>query len=134
MNTSSSPELIYLVLSAGLTGLIWLAYIANRMIEIGMWRTLSNPKADGPPTKKWAQRIIHAHENAVENLVVFAALVLAIQLSHANNEITAMAAMVFFYARLTHLIVYTMGIPVVRTLAFFVGFICEAVLFIQFFS
>jgi len=30
-------------------------------------------------------------------------------------------------------VMYTLGIPVLRTLAFFVGFLCEATLFVQFF-
>ena len=134
MYTPTSPELFYLVLTTGLTGILWMAYMVNRITEFGMWRTLSAPKTDGPPRAKWAQRMIFAHGNAVENLVVFGALVVALQLSQANNEVTAMAAMVFFYARLAHVVIYTMGIPVLRTLAFFVGFICEAVLFVQFFG
>ncbi len=133
MNTSTSPELFYLVLSAGLTGTLWLVYIVNRITEIGLWRTLANPKAQGAPQAKWAQRIMFAHSNAVENLVVFGALAMAVQISQTNNEITAMAAMVFFYARLAHVVTYTMGVPVLRTLAFFTGFLCEATLFVQFF-
>ncbi len=134
MSIPTSPELFYLVLTAGLTGILWFAYIVNRITEIGMWHTLSAPKSDGLPQAKWAQRMIFSHSNAVENLVVFGALVVALQLSQTNNEITAMAAMVFFYARLAHAVIYTFGIPVLRTLAFFVGFICEAVLFVQFFG
>ncbi len=134
MNTTTSPELIFLVLTAGLTALFWLGYIVNRITEIGLWPTLADPKSHGAPKAKWAQRMVLAHGNAVENLVVFAALVLAVQLTQTNNEVTAMAATVFFYARLAHAVIYTMGIPVLRTLAFFVGFVCEAVLFVQFFG
>jgi len=131
---NASPELMYLVLSAGLTGLLWLPYMLNRITETGIWPTLATPKAEGPPKAKWAQRLISAHGNAVENLVVFAALVVALQLNQVSNEITAIAAMVFFYARLAHVVMYTLGIPVLRTLAFFVGFVCEGTLFVQFFS
>ena len=132
MNTTTSPELTYLVLTAALTGLFWLGYIVNRITEIGLWATLADPKSHGAPQAKWAQRMVLAHGNAVENLVVFAALVLAVQLTQTNNEVTAMAATVFFYARLAHAVIYTMGIPVLRTMAFFVGFVCEAVLFMEF--
>ena len=134
MNITTSPELTYLALTAALTGLFWLGYIVNRITEIGLWPTLADPKSHGAPQAKWAQRMVLAHGNAVENLVVFGALVLAVQLSETNNEITAMAATVFFYARLAHAVIYTMGIPVLRTMAFFVGFVCEAVLFVQFFG
>lgn len=132
MNSAISPELFYLVLTAGLTGTLWMAYIVNRILEQGVWATLKTPNLDKPPQANWAHRMMRAHSNAVDNLVVFSALVLAIQLSQANNEMTATAAMIFFYARLTHAVTYAMGIPVFRTLAFLVGFICQAMLFIQF--
>ncbi len=132
MNNLISPELFYLVLTAGLTGTLWLAYIVNRILEQGIWATFKTPNLDHPPQENWAYRMMCAHRNAVENLVVFTALVLAVQLSQTNNEMTAMATMIFFYARLIHAVTYTMGIPVFRTLAFLMGFVCQAVLFFQF--
>jgi len=42
------------------------------------------------------------------------------------------APMIFFYARLSYTVIYTMGIPLLRTIVFFVGFICEAVQLVQF--
>ena len=39
-----------------------------------------------------------------------------------------LACAVYFWARLAHLIVYMIGVPVLRTLAFTVGFIAQAVL------
>jgi uncharacterized MAPEG superfamily protein len=47
---------------------------------------------------------------------------------------TVAAAATYFWARLVHLAVYTMGIPVVRTLAFFVGFCAQAVLLLALFG
>lgn len=131
MNSSTSPELFYLVLTAALTGILWMGYIVNRIKENGLLPALGTPKEDRPPQANWANRMLRAHSNAVENLVVFASLVLALQLNQATNEVTAMAAMVYFYARLSHAIIYTVGIIGLRTLAFFVGFVCQAVLFMQ---
>lgn len=133
MNNPASPELLYLALTAGLTGTLWLAYIVNRIQERGVLATLKTPDLNKLPQANWAHRLMRAHNNAVENLVVFTALVLVIQFSQANNEMTSTAAAVFFYARLAHAVTYTMGIPVLRTLAFSVGFVCQAILFIQFF-
>ncbi len=132
MNNPTSPELLYVALCAGLTGILWLPYIINRILELGLWTALRNPNPDEPPQAKWAHRMMCAHKNAVENLVVFAALVFAIQIAGVNNDTTALAAMVFFYARLSHGVIYTLGIPLLRTLAFFVGFICESILLVQF--
>ena len=38
---------------------------------------MDNPKPDDVPQSRWAQRLMAAHSNSVENLVVFAPLVLA---------------------------------------------------------
>jgi uncharacterized MAPEG superfamily protein len=62
----------------------------------------------------------------VENLVVFAALVLAAVALGKSNSAIATAAMVYFWARVVHVLAYTFAIPWVRTLAFTVGFICQA--------
>ena len=39
-----------------------------------------------------------------------------------------LACAVYFWARVAHIIVYTLGLPVFRTLAFTVGFLAQAVL------
>ncbi len=64
----------------------------------------------------WAVRMIAAHRNAVENLVLFAPLVLVAVYAHRTNATTALAAMTYFFARLVHFIAYSAGIPVLRTL------------------
>ncbi|MGB8435665.1 MAG: MAPEG family protein [Burkholderiales bacterium] len=69
-----------------------------------------------------------AHHDAVENLVVFAALVLIVGAMNVRNEATAAACATYFWARLVHLLVYTFGVPWLRTLAFAVGFVCQVVL------
>jgi len=126
-----SIEIFYLVLTAGLTSAIWIFYIGNRILELGTKATFNNPVIGHEPKAKWAQRLIRAHQNAVENLVIFTGLVVAVELSQLNNEITALAALTYFYARLAHVIIYTLGIPMARTLAFMVGFCCQLLLFIQ---
>ena len=45
-----------------------------------------------------------------------------------------LACAVYFWARVAHTIVYTMGLPVFRTLAFTVGFIAQAVLVLAVFG
>jgi uncharacterized MAPEG superfamily protein len=75
-----------------------------------------------------------AHSNAVENLVVFAALVLVAQDAGVSNNATVMACMIYFWARVVHFITYTFAIPWVRTLAFSVGFVCQVTLAMQLLS
>jgi uncharacterized MAPEG superfamily protein len=114
-------ELLYLVLTTTLTGLIWIPYILDRIAVWGLNDAVGypeNPKSQSP----WARRMMAAHDNAVENLVVFAALVLAAHALGISNGATATACMVYFWARVVHLAAYTFAVPWVRTLAFAVGF------------
>jgi uncharacterized MAPEG superfamily protein len=118
-------ELLYLVLVTALTGLIWVPYILDRIATRGLMDAVGYP--DNPkPQSAWAQRMMKAHDNAVENLVVFAALVLAAHALGVSNGAVATAAVVYFWARVVHLAAYTFGIPWVRTLAFAVGFFAQA--------
>lgn len=123
MQTSLSSELYWLVLTITMTALFWLPYIVNRIAELGVWATLSIPQLQ--PQAPWAQRLMKAHVNAVENLVIFAPLVFIIQIAGMNSSVTATASMVYFFARLIHAISYLAAVPVVRTLAFATGFFCQ---------
>jgi uncharacterized MAPEG superfamily protein len=69
-----------------------------------------------------------AHANAVENLVIFAALVLAAQAAGVSNNATILACSVYFWARVVHFLAYTFRMPWVRTLAFAVGFVAQMTL------
>jgi uncharacterized MAPEG superfamily protein len=120
-------ELLYLVLVTALTGLIWVPYILDRIAVWGLTEAVGYP-ANPKPQSAWAQRMMKAHDNAVENLVVFAALVLAAHAAGVSNAATATACVVYFWARVVHLGAYTFALPWVRTLAFAVGFFAQATL------
>lgn len=78
---------------------------------------------DNPtPQSPWAQRLMKAHQNAVENLVVFAALVLVAHQLGISTESTALASVVYFWMRLVHAVAFTFKIPLVRTFSFFISF------------
>ena len=120
-------ELWYLVCVTVFTGLLWVPYILDRVLVRGLIDAVGYP--DNPkPQSVWAVRLMRAHANAVENLVVFAALVLAAHALGVSNNAIATAAMVYFWARVVHAVVYTFGIPWLRTLSFTVGFLCQAVI------
>ncbi len=82
---------------------------------------MGNPVAGLPQDPAWAQRAHLAHSNAIENLAVFAPLVLTAALAGISTPQTVFAAKLYFAARLAHYLVYSAGIPVVRTLLFFAG-------------
>lgn len=116
-----SAELYWLTLTIIMTGLMWLPYIINRLLEQGIGTALRDPSGDTSTSVAWAERMSRAHANAVENLVLFAPLVLTVQLTQTNNELTALCCMIYFYARLAHYIVFTFAVPVLRIVAFATG-------------
>jgi uncharacterized MAPEG superfamily protein len=59
----------------------------------------------------------------IENMVLFTALVLVAAVAQKANAMTAMGALVFFWARLIYAVIYLIGIPWLRTLAWFVSVI-----------
>ena len=78
--------------------------------------------------------MMRAHTNAVENLVIFAPLVLALHATGASTPVTAGACTVYFFARLAHYVIYTLGLPLLRTLAFAIGFVAQMVLALALFQ
>ncbi len=125
-----STDLAMLAWVSGLTAVIWLPYVSARILRYGLIPALSY-KIDDEPVAAWAVRAKKAHANAGENLVVFAALVLTAHIAGAANEATAAAAVVYFWARLAHFIVYTAGIPYLRTIAFTIAWLAQIGIFYQ---
>ncbi len=128
-----SKELLWLTLTVALTGLLWIPYMIDRAQVRGLWASLDNPKPGDTPQSPWAMRLYFAHSNAVENLVVFAPLVLILDSLNVSTWATVIACAVFFWARLAHAIIYALGVPVLRTVAFTVAFLCQVVLVLAIF-
>ena len=131
MEQSIPAELYWMTLTVVMTAIFYIPYIVYKILENSLWNVLKTPDPDYRPQAEWAARAKRAHYNAVENLVIFCPLVLAVILLGKQNEITAMAAMIFFYARLVHCLVYIAGLPALRTLAFFAGFFVQLTLAYQ---
>ncbi|MCW5691375.1 MAG: MAPEG family protein [Pseudolabrys sp.] len=129
-----SRELMWLTFTVILTGLLWIPYVLDRIKVRGLWSTLANPSRDDKPQSAWAQRLYFAHTNAVDNLVVFAPLVLILDNVGYSSRGTVIACAVYFWARLAHAIVYALGVPVLRTLTFAVGFLAQAALVLAIFG
>ena len=118
------PELAYLTWITVVTALLWVPYILDRFVAWGIPDTVGYPQ-NPKPQAPWATRIKAAHANAVENLVVFAALVLVANALGISNGVTQMAAMIYFWSRIVHVVAYTFAVPWVRTLGFLGGFAAQ---------
>ncbi len=129
-----SKEMFWLVLTVAMTGLFWVPYILDRLMVRGLLGAMANPSAADKPQSAWAQRMMAAHTNAVENLVIFAPLVLAAQALSIASPATAFACALYFWSRLAHVAVYTLGIPGLRTLSFAGGFVAQAILVLAIFK
>jgi uncharacterized MAPEG superfamily protein len=120
------PELFWLAMTATMTGLLWIPYILNRAVRRGFPAAFQTPVMEERSIEaEWAQRARRAHFNAVENLVVFAPLVVTAQLAGVGNATTAFAAAAYFWTRLGHYLALTLGIPYVRTLIWTASWVAE---------
>ena len=118
-------ELYWLTLSILLTSILWVPYIINRLIEGGFFFGLWDPDGKTTSTVPWAQRLMSAHVNAVENLVVFAPLVIIVHILEMNTDLTATASILYFTSRVLHVLFFTFRVPVLRIVAFIGSFIAE---------
>lgn len=125
-----TTDLMMLTWSAALCALLWVPYVLARIGAWGLINTVGYPDAP-PEVPTWSVRTRKAHSNLVENLVPFAVLVLVAHVGGMANETTALAATVFFWARVAHAVIFTLGIPWVRTLTFVAGFAAQVMIFLE---
>lgn len=125
-------ELTMLALSAILCVLLLLPYSQGMTLKYGLAVAVGN-REDAPELTGWMGRARRAHANMVENLVPFAALVLAAQAAGKFGALTALGAQLFFYARLAHAATYIAGIAYLRTLVFLVSVVGMALIAVALF-
>lgn len=117
----------YLALAGVLTVLMWTPYILARLAVWGLRDFITNYPAGFPAVEPepplWAQRAKRAHLNMVETMPAFIAVIVAAAFlpDRVSGEFVGYWAMVFFYARVVHYIVYTLGIPLLRTPTYLVS-------------
>ncbi len=127
-----SPDLKYLLFSTILTFVQVLVAAALANQAVGLSALAGNREGLGELTGA-AGRAKRAHLNMIENMVLFTALVLIAAVSGKANATTAMGAMIFFWARVAHAIIYVAGLPWLRTLAWAVSVIGMVMIAVQLF-
>ncbi|MCW6512052.1 MAPEG family protein [Lichenifustis flavocetrariae] len=116
-----TSELHAQVLITTATALMWVPYVCGRMATFGILAPIGNPGPGYSVDAPLMDRARRAHANAVENLTVFAPLVLIAAMVGLSTPVMAAAAWTYVVARLIHYVIYAAGIPFVRTLAFLAG-------------
>ena len=126
----------WLAAAAIMTALFWMPYILERMVALGVLGAIKPVEPeDELKHALWARRAKRAHYNAVENLVVFATLVLVAQaMGKAEASQVVLASQIYFWARLVHFPSLTFGLPGVRTLAYLTSFAAQIMVAFQIFS
>lgn len=115
-----STELYMLAMAGGFILLLTLIQGTRNIFALGLVTAAGNQHHIAP-WSGWNDRLNRAIRNQIEGIVIFAPILLAVELANFNNETTALGAQMFVYARVAHAIVYTLGIPWVRTTAWAVG-------------
>jgi len=123
-------ELSLLVWSVVLTLAQMLVAGIGANTQVGL-TALAGNREDLPAITGWAGRAKRAHANMLENLVLFAALVLVAHVAGKTNAMTALGAQLFFWSRLAYAVIYVAGIPWLRTLVWFVSLIGLVLILLQ---
>ena len=123
-----TTELYWLILTITMTGLLWIPQIIHSVLKVGPTKALLYPNEATTHYADWAKRSKAAHNNAVENLIIFAPLTILVVTLGAQNETTAITASVYFFARAVHFFMHTLAVPLMRTLMFLIGFACQIVM------
>jgi uncharacterized MAPEG superfamily protein len=120
-----TTELFYLLLTALLTGVLWIPVVIGYVSSRGLLKPADYKVAPTSPLPEWVNRANRAHMNAVETIGSFAAVVLIAKGVGVSTSITAISAAVFFYARAAHAVLHIsgFGLFMARTVAFTVAWL-----------
>ena len=127
-----TPDLQMLVWSAALFLVQMGVASIGAQGQVGL-PALAGNREDLPAITGWAGRARRAHSNMLENLVVFAIVVLVAHLAGKANATTALGAAMFFWARLAYAVIYVAGIAWLRTAAWAVALAGILLVFSQLF-
>lgn len=108
-----------------LTLLLWSTILAFVLIMIPAGMGIkengglaqAGPRDNLPEPSVLRKRATRLSENMLENMVLFAALVLTANAAGVSNDMTVLGAQIFFYGRVAHAVIYLTGLPIVRPLA-----------------
>lgn len=124
------PELTLLAWAVVLTLVQAVVAVQGALMQVGLAKLAGN--RDGmPEITGWGGRAARAHRNMLENLVLFAALVLAAVVAGKTNDTTLLGAQIFLWARVAYAVVYVAGLPWIRTAIWGVSVVGLAMIFVQ---
>lgn len=121
------PELMWLVWAVALTVVQMLIAVTGAFTQVGLMPLVGN-RDNFPALTGWVGRADRAHHNALENLVLFASLVLVAVVANKTNDTTLLGAQIFFWARVAYAVCYLGGLMYLRTAAWVVSIVGVALI------
>ena len=120
-----TKELLYLTLTAILTGVLWIPVVVGYVTSRGPLKPIDYRTAPKAPLPDWVNRANRAHLNAIESFAPFAAVVLVAHAAGVSTATTQIAAATYFYARAAHAVVHISGFGLfrARTALFTIGWV-----------
>ncbi len=109
-------ELTMLAWSAGLL-LVLVLIQAGAGVRAQGAVPMAGSRDDLPPPKPFQARTKRVVDNHREGLTIFAPIVLIAAVAQISTHTTQLGAELFFWGRLAHAILYLLGAPLVRPLA-----------------
>ena len=121
-----TTDLTYLAYTAILTASLWIPYVVAQVTTNGFLTPANYVDPTARPLPLWGKRADRTYLNAVEVFAPFAAVVIIAHVSGKANAMTAFWAACFFWLRLTHAVVYLLGVPYIRTFVFTLAYFAVA--------
>lgn len=115
-----SVELMSVAAAAGVVLLLTLVQGTRNVLVLGL-PTAAGNQHEIPPWTGWNDRLNRAVRNQIEAIAVFAPVAVVVHALGVANETSALGAQLFVVARVVHALVYTAGIPYLRTTAWAAG-------------
>ena len=126
------PEITLLAWSVVLAIVHMLATAQALVSQKGLMTAFGN-RENLPELAGWGGRAQRANVNMAQNLVLFAAVVLAAVAAGTTNNMTLLGAQLFFWGRVGYAVCYLGGIKYLRTASWLVSIIGIALILIQLF-
>jgi uncharacterized MAPEG superfamily protein len=113
-------EIVVLAATGALLLTLTLIQGTRNVLVLGL-PTAAGNQHDIAPWSGANDRLNRAIRNLIEALAIYAPIAVTVQMLGQTNDISALGAEIFLIARVVHALVYVLGIPWVRTLAWFAG-------------
>jgi len=123
-------EMTMLTLSVALLLVLIMIQASAGVLAQGLEKMAGSRDRLGEPGNFQARtkRLVDNHR---EGMLLFAPLVIVAAISDVSTNLTVLGAQLFFYARVVHAVLYMLGTPWVRPLAWAVGIAGCVMIFIE---